>query len=246
MSAPCFDVDKWRSTLLHTSGCFGMLKSYLENERFIETHAVTRFQDYIRKNRGPAYVLVFPPKLFVHEFKESISDSYGHYANMMIVTAAAYLESMLFDFFKNYFNHRPKSLHGYVNKGEKAGFIKVSEVVSHSSMDELIHTLAGRAAKNANDGKVAEVFSRIHKLTKQEVTRDLRVRLEELVRKRNEIAHEAKQFSIEDINVKGSYDALGELLAELAKISRSLGLPIEDPGNLVPPIAHHFAEHQPH
>lgn len=245
MSFTTFDVGKWRLALIFTPARFGDLENYLKNDNLIEDHVEKYFHVFSMRNYGLSVDPVIPSVL-VNALKGSLAGSHQHYANMMIVTAAAYLESMLFDFFKNYFNHRPKSLHGYVNKGEKAGFIKVSEVVSHSSMDELIHTLAGRAAKNANDGKVAEVFSRIHKLTKQEVTRDLRVRLEELVRKRNEIAHEAKQFSIEDINVKGSYDALGELLAELAKISRSLGLPIEDPGNLVTPIAHHFAEHQPH
>ncbi len=227
-----FDIGKWQGALIYAPARFQDLGTYLRNEPLIETHVSSTFELFQIDDHGNETRSPISPNV-IKDFKDSFSQSHEHYANMMIVTAGTYLENIIFDFFKNYFSHKPNALHEYVSSGESRGYIKVTEAVSHNSMDELINTLASRAAKNAGGGPPTEIFNRIKKLTKHSVTDELRERIEELVRTRNSIAHEIRSFAIEKLDVEGTYESLSDLLEELGNITKSLKLPFYDPGHLL-------------
>lgn len=112
-----FDLGKWHGALIFSSGKFRDFRGYLENSNAIELHISTKVITSVNEQGDLTHRQLSGDLLYnkiSNEYKESYSDSLVLHANMLIVMAGSYFENMVFDFLRNYFIHKPKSLHKFL------------------------------------------------------------------------------------------------------------------------------------
>ena len=232
-----FDLGKWHGALIFSSGEFTDFRAYLENAEAVDLHMSSIKLLSADEDGNVTHRALSDSRLSIawaEEHRGSLSDSLTMHANMLIVTAGAYFENIVFDFLQNYFTHKPKALHTFIGGEDNPGHIKISEVFSFDTLGDLTTELAARGASRASDGPPDKILQRIKTLTGVEIPSDLHRQIVELVLQRNTIAHEIKRYPLDKLDIQGAYNALEELLRKLGLITRGLGLPIYDPGNLLP------------
>lgn len=162
-----------------------------------------------------------------------------HYASLMVVTAATYVENIIFEFLVVYFTAKPQSIHAHLmpnsSKREEA-YVPLREVLAASSLSELRGELARRAARNASDGSIEKILERIYKLTRHRVAADVAAPIAEIVRLRNSIVHEGRTLTKVAASVDHRFESVYSLLREVAGICKAAGLPYLDEGGLVDPL----------
>lgn len=151
----------------------------------------------------------------------------------MLVTAAAYLESIVYDFFHVFFLHRKNAMHDFIGRDEDKGYIRLDDVLVSESLDDLLGRLAARAAASAAAGSPRDIQKRLKKLLGRGLPDDLLKSFEQLVISRNIIAHEAKLLPDEKLDVAGSYEAVLKILKYFGRVALEKSIPIEDAGYLL-------------
>ncbi|MCX2545981.1 hypothetical protein [Pseudomonas sp. COW5] len=231
-----FDLGKWHGALIFSSANFRDFKGYLENTDAVDFHLSAKKILSVNDDGDLIHRPLSDDPLssaISDKYKESFSDSLTMHANMLVVMAGAYFENIVFDFLQNFFTHKPNSLHQYVGGEDRPGYIKVTEVFSYNALSDLMTELSARGAKNAAAGSPDIILRRIRTLTKHEIPSKLEQRLVKLVAQRNAIAHDIKQYSLDEIDIEGAYETLEEFLKTLGLITSALHLPLYDPGHLL-------------
>ncbi|HGM6050742.1 TPA: hypothetical protein ACKP5I_000822 [Stenotrophomonas maltophilia] len=235
-----FDVGKWHARVLSTPAAYSRLVDLAEHP---PVAAEYKRSLYVR-TLDDSGALVSPG---VSRLDERIRDSVysdalsaiDHYASLMVVTAATYVENIVFEFLVVYFTARPQSIHAHLmpnsSKREEA-YVPLREVLAASSLSELHGHLARRASRNASDGSMERVFERIYKLTGHRVAVDVTAPIAEIVRLRNSIVHEGQTLTKVAAAIDRRFESVYSLLRELAGICKAEGLPYVDEGGLVDPL----------
>lgn len=161
-----------------------------------------------------------------------------HYTSLMVVTAATYIESMFSEFLYETFVAFPLTMYEYIvdEKAKEKGFVKLTEILDEPDKNALIIRLSQRASKIASNGSTAQVLKRISKLSGHPFGASIANDVQEIIKKRNEIVHEGRQFRIDEIDVSATYKTLELLLKELGLACRSKGIPYEDPACMIDPL----------
>lgn len=230
-----FNVGKWHGALVFASGNFSDFKSYMTSESavsvFLSELKMIGVDDdgkIVSKQLGNSHLA----SSYAGHMRESLSDSLMVHANMLIVTAGAYFENIIFDFFKLLFINKPKKMHLYIGAEESQGHIKIGDIFEYSDLEAFTADMACRAAKKASDGAPTKILERIEKLSGGHIASDLKKKLTKLVLLRNEIAHEIKRYDLDVLDIEQTYEALEELLRTLGGMAKSLKIPVYDPGGL--------------
>ncbi|MBE2240569.1 MAG: hypothetical protein IAE81_22470 [Caldilineaceae bacterium] len=232
-----FDMGKWLIRLLKTKAVYVQLKKYVENEEALAVHKQSIYTLQFTDKEEPA--IVWEGEI-VEEFRASahsdLNDAFEHFASLMIVTAATYVENMFSEFFYELFVVHPKRMHDYiVDEDAKAqkGYVKLVEILEEKDISALMSRLSQRASKLASNGSAKKVIRRIIELSSRQIDASIVDRVQEIMDKRNEIVHEGKRLQIDKIDIDATYDTLHALLKELGLACKSGGLPYEDPAHII-------------
>jgi len=232
-----FDLGKWLAQLLKTNAQYKKLRSFvLDAEAFSEHVRKIGFVDY--ENDGSIKAIDDPnlKKIVEDITKDELYDSLSHYARLMIVTYATYMEAMISEFFNNLFIQKPEYMHDYLNDESARvgkGYIKLNDILNAESLEEAKLNLAVRAAKNAVNGPIPIVFKRITKLSKCNIDSKLGEKVEQIFIDRNKIIHEAEDIKISYSDISSAWETAEALLKELGNICKSMKVQYSDPAFLI-------------
>jgi hypothetical protein len=232
-----FELGKWLAKLLYTHSSYKELRNFvLDAEAFTE-YIKTRTLHTSKENEESEIINEsYIRKILEEHTKRAIEDALDHYSRQMIVTTATYCEAILSEFFNNFFTYNQESMHDYINDESAKigrGYIKISEVLSKDNIEEIKRELVVRATKNAVGGSLETISIRIHKLTKQQVAKDLVKGIQGMLNVRNSIVHEDDELEITAKNVEKAFSLAEDLLKVLGKISKKINLPYYDPAYII-------------
>ena len=232
-----FDLGKWLAKLLTTNAQYIRLRSFvLDAEAFSEHMRKIGFIDHGNDNSIKAIDDQNLKKIIEAITKDELYDSLSHYARLMIVTYATYIEAMVSEFFYNLFIQKPEYMHDYLNSDSaKAGkgYIKLNDILLAESLEEVKLNLAVKAVKNAVNGHILIVFKRIAKLSKYNIGNELREKVNKLFIDRNKIIHEAADIRVSYSDINSAWETTEALLKELGIICKSMKMQYSDPAFLI-------------
>lgn len=234
-----FDLSKWHGVLIVDPGRHQEFDRFLKDKEHIYVYLKSRLRKHIPDDLGNL-IEVSPVEQSIYDhYWRSFEFGREHYANLMLVTAAAYLESIVYDFFHVFFLHKNKSMHDFIGRDEEKGQIRLDDILGSESLDDLIGRLAARAATNAAAGSPRDIQKRLKKLLGRGLPDDLLRSFEQLVISRNIIAHEAKLLPDGELDVAGSYETVLQILTFLGRMALVKSIPVKDAGYLLDyPPAH--------
>lgn len=234
-----FDLSKWHGVLIVAPSQHQEFDRFLRDKKHIYKYLRSRLRQHtIDGEKGLLEVAPLSQSLLDHYWR-SFEFRREHYANLMLVTAAAYLESIVYDFFHVFFLHKNKAMHDFIGRDEDKGYIRLEDVLGSESLDDLLGRLAARAATNAAAGSPKDIQKRLKKLLGQGFPDDLLKSFEQLVQSRNIIAHEAKLLPDEQLDVARSYETVLQILKFFGRVAREKSIPISDAGHLLDDLLIH-------
>lgn len=228
-----FDLSKWHGVLIFAPSEHQEFDRFLRDKEHVYQYLrSTLRQQTFDEEKGLLEPMPLEQSLLDHYWR-SFEFRRQHYANLMLVTVAAYLESIVFDFFHVFFLHKNKSMHDFIGRDEEKGYIRLDDVLVSKSLDELVGRLAARAATAAAAGSPKDIQKRLKKLLGQGLPDNLLESFEQLVISRNIIAHEAKMLPDGQLDVSGSYDTVLQILKYFGRVAIDKSIPISDAGRLL-------------
>ncbi len=232
-----FNIGKWQYLILQTLRAYRELYSYVQNTNAVrkhmdelEVHTITEDGSLIRDNN---------PKIrdsFVKGPLRDLEKSIAIYSRQMIVTSITYFEAMLKEFFFALFSKYPKRMHEYVlppYAEHSKGYVSLSEILEYQNLNNLLANLSERAASNVVKGTLQKIISKVEKLAKVSIDKNLTSQLDQLHQTRNKIVHENLHPDVSYDDVIQSIDVVFEFLGALGKACVEANIPHDDPGNLL-------------
>jgi hypothetical protein len=232
-----FDLGKWLAQLLKTNAQYKRLRSFvLDAEAFSEHVRKIGFVDHENDYSIKAIDDPNLKKIVEDSTKEELYDSLSHYARLMIVTYATYMEAMISEFFNNIFLQKPECMYDYLNDESARvgkGYIKLNDILQADSLEEAKSNLAVRAVKNAVNGPISVISKRITKLSKYNIDSELIEKVDRIFVDRNLIIHEAEDIKISYSDISDVWETANDLLKELGNICKSMNVQYSDPAFLI-------------
>jgi len=223
-----FDIDKWSSKILDATDMYRRLKQFIEHEKSLDVFMDSNFGDIDKFEKSLKLPDKFIRKSFDGLLHEKITQAFELYSRQMVVIAATYVEGMLQEFFEVFFGTKPETIHDFLTKDEtERGKVNLSELLAHSSKDDLIETLIMRASRNAADGSLRKVSMRIKRLTKYDIKNSIIDDTQVLVNLRNSIVHEDIDKKVSQKEIENYFHTTYEFMQELGHTCISVGLQYE-------------------
>lgn len=234
-----FDLSKWHGVLIIDPGKHQEFDRFLRDKEHIYVYLRSRLRYQTCDDEGNLIDVTPKDQSILEHYWRTFESSRKHYANLMLVTAAAYLESIVYDFFHVFFLHKNKAMHDFIGRDEDKGYIRLDDVLGSECLDDLLGRLAARAATNAAAGSPRDIQKRLKKLLGQGLPDELLKSFEQLVESRNIIAHEAELLPDEQLDVAGSYETVLQILKFFGRVAREKSIPIRDAGHLLDDLLIH-------
>lgn len=151
------------------------------------------------------------------------------YLRQMIVLATTYVELILKDFFRCQFIAHPLRMNSYLApEGKGKAEIALNELIAATSREELLSSLAERAASTAVGPKFDKVVETIIKESKLKLDRPVVDDLRKLNELRNRIIHQGAPEEIDIQQVHNSFGLLIYLVYVLAQAAEVYRIPYLD------------------
>lgn len=239
MTNSIFDIGKWHGKLIVTPGTFESLVdlvehpgSIIEYKRSIGLKTCDVDGRIFNINSGP---LLEGVRQAIHD---NVLTAIDHYASLMVVTAATYIENILIEFFVVYFESKPNAIHAYLRQDasrREEATVSLREVLAADDIVILRAALAKRAARNAANGAVPKIFARINALARHRIGAATEIAIADIMKLRNDIVHDGNSLTRAQARVPARFSSVLLLLEELALICRDNNLPYRDDGHLISP-----------
>ncbi|MGM8226624.1 hypothetical protein ACSV5M_08575 [Cellvibrio sp. ARAG 10.3] len=229
-----FDIGKWLGRILYEPGYYSDLCQYVKSDEHLNSHLESRtifsFEDGEKKisDLNPEF-----KKHLVDGLASSVVSAVDTLSTQMIVVAVTLTEGIMSEFLESLFCKKPERMHDFLAHGNVRGVIPMSIILESDSKQEIIAKLAKICSAKAMEGKFEKSISRIESLSNSHLGHEIKNKLIELARKRNQIIHEAKMLGIEESDVKQAYDLMYSFLRWLGIAAVKNGVPVYDPGGLV-------------
>lgn len=238
MSKVHFDLGQWHAEFLFLYGKYKDLREFCLDKDALYAH-VTENRVVEGMENGEYFKSSDKKRLerWLEPKTEIIQSAFKTFELQIPVIFASYLEDAVLTFFACYLVNNPDQIGDFVSplaQDHIKGFVKVSDIIGHDTIEELISDLASKAAHNAASGKSKnKVFSRLESLTKYKFDSNVKRKVVALYEKRNEIVHENKKLELGHEYIEEIYDDCVALIAELGKVCRERGIPYYDPSGLL-------------
>ena len=154
-------------------------------------------------------------------------------ARQMIVLSVTSTEGMVGEFVECVFFKHPNRMHQFLEIGGVKGVLSLKHVISSKSVTDLQVELSRIGSRKVLQGKFSSLFDKVENISGQDIPNDLKNRLIETVKLRNEIVHEVKYPSVTSENVASAYDDMYQLLVCLCHATKKNSVPLNDPGGLL-------------
>lgn len=174
---------------------------------------------------------------WINPITQNVQNSFKTFELQMPVIFSSYVEDAIVTFFTCYLVNNPDRIGDFVSPLDQdhiKGFVKVSDIIRHGTIKEMIFDLAVKSAHNAVSGKSKKkVFDRLEYLVKYEIDSEVKKKIIELYEKRNEIVHENKKLELGQEYIEEIYENCIGLIIALGNICKERSIPYCDPSNLL-------------
>lgn len=178
--------------------------------------------------KGPSYLSNYKDASDKYLFGE-IKIAHQVYLRQMIVLATTYVELILKDFFRCLFIAHPLRMNTYLSaEGKGKAMIALNEVITAPSREEILLSLAERAASIAVGPKFDKVIEMIIKESKLKLDRPVVDDLRTLNELRNRIIHQGAPEEIDIQQVHNNFGLLIYLVYILAQAAEAYRIPYFD------------------
>ncbi len=228
-----FNISNWHGKLLFTPAYYNTLHSYVNNMNARKEHSKSVT---VHREDKEISLYDYDNETLKQYYMGQLDQAMLDYSNMMIVTLSSYIEAILQEFFESLFFCQPVKMYEYLSNlsnDKSKGNVDLETILSAKDMDELICSLAERAATNANKGKFLSIIKRLEKLTNHKFDENVINELNNLVHRRNKIVHENSSFDIKQKTIKNAVENVFSLLKELGIICNNNSIPFYDEGGLL-------------
>lgn len=215
-----FNFDGWYGALIGLKDDFDHLEFYINNKKVRQTYlnSIKIFKMDLTGDKGSSSA----PYLGTNSDKlphlKIIDSSFKKYSNQILVALVSYIEQIIQEFFEIFYYYNPtrmKQVNGYVD---------LSQFLNCKSNTELLTKLS-IAAATAVKGGITSKLQRIGKESGENIDRGLIKNIEVLIKKRNNIIHKSKVYSISSLVIEENVDNIIALLYEIERILILLKLP---------------------
>lgn len=207
-----FNIGKWHARLIYTPAAFNSLVDMAEHPKAATEYKLSMG---LKSFTADGQVAWIDTGEHVESLRNAVYDdalsAVDHYASLMVVTAATYIENILLEFLASYFKSKPNSIHAHLmpdaSKKEEA-FVPLREVLAASDIESLHSALAHRAANNAANGAISKVFVRIKKLTGYQFSSSVESDLSVIISLRNAIVHDGESLTKKRAAVANRFESV--------------------------------------
>ena len=207
-----FDLDGWFGSLIGIQDDYEHLEFYIKNKQVRQTYL-----DSIRiiivdttnnaNNNESSRALFSEDESHKLPHLDTIDFAFKQYSNQILVVLVSCLEQILNEFLEIYYYYKPEKMK-QIN-----GYVDLSEFLNCKSNVELLNKLSKVAAEGVRGGIVAKI-KRIEIISGKEFDKKLINKVNELIRKRNEIIHKTKNYNVTCSIIEGYANNISELLRQ--------------------------------
>ncbi|WP_085297002.1 HEPN domain-containing protein [Cognaticolwellia mytili] len=197
-----FNGDFFRFKSLEDYSAFMHFSDFVNNKEAINAH----INSYEYMALKPSLHHEDTHKDLSHMKMNSITSALNHFAGLTITSLCTTFEITVKEFLRCYFIQNPSSMYEFIGKEDNKGLVSLKEMLKVDTYQDLMNSLAEKAASSASKGKYGLVLSKIAKLCKEDVDSKLVIDLNQLQAQRNKIVHEklSKDWNLGDIEVAES------------------------------------------
>lgn len=223
-----FDLDGWFGVLQFLPDDYLHLEQYVKNKQVRKAYldSIKIINVDLTKDKSSPSVSISKEETDKLPHIESVDIAFKQYSNQILVVLVSYLEQIIREFLEVFYYYKPEKMK-QIN-----GFVDLSELLNCKSNVELLTKLSKVAADAVRGGIIAKI-KRIESLTGKKIDKNLLNKINELVRKRNEIIHKTKSYNVTDSIIGKFNNNITELLKQLGLMLKSNKIPVTSNSGLL-------------
>ena len=190
MEVELFDFATWQLKARLQAGAFQEMDEMVTNPQVRSIFLDSAYPIDLHKKK-PAGAITGAELLRCAK-ESGLLSAHDVYLRQMVVVIGSMIETLCLGYFKLLFKQHPNRMAEYIHSdsaSECRAMVHLKEVIRQSK-EELIESLAGRAAKRVIDLHYSNRFSKMAELAKAQMDEPLLARVLELFDLRNKVVHE--------------------------------------------------------
>ena len=221
MKEPVFNGDGLRFKSLEDYVAFKSFHDFVNNKNAIDAH----LKSYEYYATDPSLHEERTDIMLGNQKTEDIISSLNHFGGLTLTSLCTTFEIAIKEFLCCYFFHNPKTMYGFLGRDDSKGMVSLNDMLTVNTYQALIVNLATKSASKASKGTYVEAFSRVGKLCKANIDKEVLTKLNDLQTYRNKIVHEKflKQWTLSDIS---DYEVLvSSVIEEICRFGIAKNIP---------------------
>jgi hypothetical protein len=162
---------------------------------------------------------------------KGIQDATIIFNRQTLVVLATIIESMLTEFSSCLFCKFPERMYDYIlldEEGKTKGKVDIKEIIDSPSREQLLLTLASRAASKVMQGEFKFAVKRLEKVIGKKFPTELSEPIIQISENRNKIVHELNDIEVTFDDITKAFDKTFELVEYLENCAIEMKIPVSE------------------
>jgi hypothetical protein len=218
---PTFNGDRLRYKSLEDYAAFKDLYDFVSNKTAVKSH----LESYDLYVIDPSLHDEGTEDMLREEMSSGVFSALNHFGGHTIISLCTTYELAAREFLFCFFIKNPSHIYEFIGPEDARGHVSLKEVLKVNSYQDLLISLAKKAAAVASKGKYGQVLARIANLCKEDIDKHNIKKLDKLQNERNKIVHEkfSKKWELSDI--QETENLISAIIEEICQFGLNNNIP---------------------